>query len=450
MSIVPRLLYVDSDTTRADASAEILSTEFEFEVYTAKDMPTAITMLELHSIDCAVSEFKLTDDNGFELLSHIRSVNRYLPVILVVDDVPEAVSSEAFESGMTELVHRAEIADSYAPLVDRLHDLLAEAPDDLQKTKSPTEPLTDTAAATTTGSQLGAVSMTTEDLNPKASDKELADAVIDGVSIPNPTRSELQTLTKDQLITLVLQFSSNPDSPTISFTETDEVSPPTEEADQTTAGVATREAVSSSEASLEPPSGEDGYLSQLDLSPGTTILIQCNSQPSRKYEVHQALLGGVEESSRNVLLIRYRPLPEAQLESIATTAKRITILTIRCSQSVPKTVSAIVETIRIGRITELRRLGILTTRVVNRWEPLHSGVSVSIDPLDNLFNHKTVKDIFRFLHVLLGKLSSQGAVTQVHITQSAVDDQSSNIIKPLFDHTLVVDSQDVSLDSDPE
>jgi hypothetical protein len=165
--------------------------------------------------------------------------------------------------------------------------------------------------------------------------------------------------------------------------------------------------------------------------------------------VHQALLGAAEEGGRNILLIRYRPLSEARLESIATTAKQITILTISCTQTVPKTVSATVETIRIGRITELRRLGILATRIVNDWEPLGREMRVSIDPLDPLFNYKPVEGVFRFLHVLLGKLNSQGAVTQVHITPSAVGDQNSNILKSLFDYTLVVDSQEVTLDSDP-
>lgn len=447
MSTVSRLLYVDSDTDRAIASAKTFSTEFDFEVYTAHDIATATTTLEGNRIDCVVSEFELTDGNGLELLSHIRSVNRSLPVILVVDAVPETVESEAFESGTTEIVQRTEIVDSYDPLVDRLHDLLAQTPDGFKTTKSQTKSPTGGATSTTAASQYGTISAATEDSNTKAESKVSGNAVLDGISKPNPTRSELQTLEKDELIDLVLQLSGNPDSPTTSASEADKPSPPTEETNRTETDVTATETATTTESPSEAPSGEADYLSQLDLSPGTTIFVQCSSQPGQKDDVHQALLGGAEQSDPNILLVRYRPLPEAQLESIAATANQITVLTISCTQSVPKSIAGTVETTQIDRVAELRRLGILATRIVENWEAHDGGISVSIDPLESLFDHKTVEAIFRFLHVLLGKLSSRGAVTQVHITPSEVDGQDSNIIKPLFDQTVIVDSQDVLLDS---
>lgn len=446
MATVSRLLYVDSDTTRAGSHTESLATQFNFDVYTAEDVATASKVLETQAIDCVVSEFELTDGDGFELLSYIRSANPSLPVILIVDDVPETVDSHAFKSGMTALVHRAELADSYDPLIDRLDELLAETPDSSAEGNSLAGPLTSDAVSGTTPSQSDTISTATESPPLTAVPKGAIDAFPDGIAIAALTRSELEPLEKDQLITLVLQLAGTAES-AHSAPETSELTP-TDSIERTTPDGAPGE-IATSESSPDTSGGESDYLSQLDLDPGTTVLVQRRSQPSRKYEVQQALLGAAEEGGRNILLIRYRPLSEARLESIATTAKQITILTISCTQTVPKAVSATVETIRIGRITELRRLGILATRIVNDWEPLGREMRVSIDPLDPLFNYKPVEGVFRFLHVLLGKLNSQGAVTQVHITPSAVGDQNSNILKSLFDYTLVVDSQEVTLDSDP-
>lgn len=447
MATVSRLLYVDSDTTRAESHTEPLATQFDFDVYTAEDMATATTVLETQAIDCVVSEFELTDGDGFELLSYIRSANHTLPVILIVDDVPEAVDSNAFKSGMTALFHRAELADSYEPLIDKLDELLAETPDSSAEDNSLAGSPTSDAVSGTTPTQSDAISTATESPPLTAEPKGVIGALPDGIVTTALTRSELEPLEKDQLITLVLQLAGTAES-AHSTPETSEPTPPTDSTERPTPDGAPGK-IATSESSPDTSGGESDYLSQLDLDPGTTILVQRRSQPRRKYEVQQALLGAGEERGRNILLIRYRPLSEARLESIATTAKQITILTISCTQTVPKAVSATVETIRIGRITELRRLGILATRIVNDWEPLGREMRVSIDPLDPLFNYKPVEGVFRFLHVLLGKLNSQGAVTQVHITPSAVGDQNSNILKSLFDYTLVVDSQEVTLDSDP-
>jgi len=447
MATVSRLLYVDSDTTRADSHTKPLTTEFDFDVYTAEDVAAATAVLETQAIDCVVSEFELTDGDGFELLSYIRSANHSLPVILIVDDVPETVDSHAFKSGMTALFHRAELADSYEPLINRLNELLAETPDSSAEENSLAGPLTSDAASGTTPSQSDTKSTATESPPLTAGRKGAIDALPDGIAIAALTRSELEPLEKDQLITLVLQLAGTAES-AHSTPETSEPTPPTDSIERPTPDGVPGE-IATSESPPGTSGGESDYLSQLDLDPGTTILVQRRSQPSRKYEVHQALLGAGEEVGRNILLIRYRPLSEARLESIATTAKQITILTISCTQTVPKTVSATVETIRIGRITELRRLGILATRIINDWEPLGRKIRVSIDPLDPLFSYKTVEGVFQFLHILLGKLNSRGAVTQVHITPSAVGDQNSKILKSLFDYTVVVDSQEVTLDSDP-
>ena len=447
MATVSRLLYVDSDTTRAESHTEPLATEFDFDVYTAEDVATATTVLETQAIDCVVSEFELTDGDGFELLSYIRSANHSLPVILIVDDVPETVDSDAFESGMSALIQRAEIADSYEPLIDRLHELLAETPDSSAEGKPLAGPLTRDTVSTSTTSQVDTTPSAVEGSTLTARRKGAIDALPEGISVAALTRSELELIEKDQLITLVLQLAGTAES-AHSAPETSEPTPPTDSTERPTPDGAPGE-IATSESSPDTSGGEPDYLSQLDLSPGTAVLVQRSSQPSRKNEVHQALLEGTEESSPNILLIRYRPLPEARLESIATTAKHITILTISCTQTVPKTVSAMVETIRIGRTTELRRLGILATRIVNDWKPLDREMRVSIDPLDRLFNYKSVEAVFRFLHVLLGKFSSRGAVTQVHITTSAVGDQNSHILKSLFDYTLIVDSQEVTFDSDP-
>jgi DNA-binding NarL/FixJ family response regulator len=147
---VPRLLYINNDTHMAADRAETLSSAYELTVHTASDVSTAKAVLTSHDIDCVVSEFRLGGDDGFDLLSHVRSEHSSLPVILLIDDEPDGVARDAFNSGATDLFPRSMLELSYDPLVDRIHELTDAATSDATDDTTTSEASNDATTPETT------------------------------------------------------------------------------------------------------------------------------------------------------------------------------------------------------------------------------------------------------------------------------------------------------------
>ena len=539
---VPRLLYIDNDTHMAADRAETLSSAYELTVHTASDVSTAEAVLTSNDIDCVVSEFRLGEEDGFDLLSHVRSEHSSLPVILLIDDEPDGVARDAFNSGATDLFPRSMLELSYDPLVDRIHELTdaatsgatddtttpeaandtttpetandtttpetaddtttAEAADSsAEQTVSaasnsepePTPAPTSTAETATstdgggteavTGGSSAATDTTTTDTadrTPTESTTAAGGGKADSLSGLN--LAELRELPKDELIALLAEVIGDDDEPatesaermaeTIDTAETtgDQTAQPTPETADRSAPPTTGEPEPSV---ADPQTGDStpspgaatpdtampdadetawetatGYQRPpgLDLSPGSTVLVQCSSQDDRKHDARRDLLGVTEASDRNVLLIQYRAMKTDRLAAIAEAAQRVKVITVGCSQTVPNTVTDTVEVININNPNDVTRLGILSTKTLDDWQPLDGEVAVSLDPLDVLFRYKSVEGTFRFLHIFLGKLSAGGAVSSFFVNPSASNPQDVNTLKPLFDHILNVDAAGVDLE----
>ena len=539
---VPRLLYIDNDTHMAADRAETLSSAYELTVHTASDVSTAEAVLTSNDIDCVVSEFRLGEEDGFDLLSHVRSEHSSLPVILLIDDEPDGVARDAFNSGATDLFPRSMLELSYDPLVDRIHELTdaatsgatddtttPEAANDTTTSETandtttpetandtttpetadssaeqtvsaasnsepePTPAPTSTAEtatstdgggteAVTGGSSAAADTTTTDtaDRTPTESTTAAGGGKADSLSGLN--LAELRELPKDELIALLAEVIGDDDEPatesaermaeTIDTAETtgDQTAQPTPETADSSAPPTTGEPEPSV---ADPQTGDStpspgaatpdtampdadetawetatGYQRPpgLDLSPGSTVLVQCSSQDDRKHDARRDLLGVTEASDRNVLLIQYRAMKTDRLAAIAEAAQRVKVITVGCSQTVPNTVTDTVEVININNPNDVTRLGILSTKTLDDWQPLDGEVAVSLDPLDVLFRYKSVEGTFRFLHIFLGKLSAGGAVSSFFVNPSASNPQDVNTLKPLFDHILNVDAAGVDLE----
>lgn len=432
MASISRLLYVDSDTATATAHVAKLTADYEFEVYQAADIATAITALRTNSIDCVISEFDLGESDGFDLLSHIRSDFGSLPVVLLVDDDPSEVDSKAFTSGSTLLFPRSQIEHSLDPLVERVHDFATLS--SAASNASATTEADGTALGGSAGSSAGD-SVGDDEQSGQSGETVPFDSLIENWPNGELTRSRLEPLGKDELITLLLELQNT------AMADDERVGTTTEPSGAASTGSHPTTAESS------PVESETVYRPEtLDLSPGTKLLVQSTAQDDRKHDLHLDLLGLDDDRSHNILLIRYRPLPPEQLETIAANALRVTVISVGCHQPVPPSVRDAVETIRTTNPGDVRRLGILATRTVSKWRNLSVGIRVSIDPLHVLFNYKPVEAVFRFMHALLGKLSQRGAVTQVHVNPAAAGTQNTNTIKMLFDYLLTIDSQGVTVE----
>ena len=497
MVAVPQLLYVDGDADTAASRAETLSSEYEFEVRTASDVATAKAALDAHDIDCVISEFRLGDDDGLDLLSHVRSAHSSLPVILLIDDEPEEIARDAFSSGATDLFPRSMIELSYKPLVDRIHELTAESAEstaepsttDAEHTPDGARAAEEVAASTDGGgaeaSTPGSSATTDNTTAGSTAVDDAGDESTDELSVSDLDLDKLQSLPKDELIALLAEIIGDEDEPATESAEamaetiengdadshtstqtaaTDtagEATSPTPSAsttDSTPSGSTTpRDTTPAADTTTPEPGANDtvwetneGYQRppNLDLSPGTTTLVQCSSQDARKHDARRDLLGVTEATDRNILLIQYRAMDPDRLAAIAEDAQRVKVITVGCSQSVPNAVSDTVEVVNINNPNDVTRLGILSTKTLDDWQALDGGIAVSLDPLDVLFRYKSVEGTFRFLHIFLGKLSAGGAVSSFFVNPSASSPQDVNTLKPLFDNIMTVDDIGVDLESD--
>ena len=247
MLAVPQLLYVDDTADTAASRAETLSSDYEFEAHPASGVATAQAALESHDIDCVISEFRLGDDDGLDLLSYVRSEHGSLPVILLIDDEPEEIARDAFNSGATDLFPRSMIELSYEPLVDRIRELTTEPTAATEEMPSETNSgdanagqtrsisSTPTAAAATTGETAGAETTetttatdtsaggTTTDGNAantavgamasEDTTTSVTDSTGDDLSISDLDIDHLRALPKDELIALLAELIGDSDEP---------------------------------------------------------------------------------------------------------------------------------------------------------------------------------------------------------------------------------------------
>jgi len=174
-------------------------------------------------------------------------------------------------------------------------------------------------------------------------------------------------------------------------------------------------------------------------------LVECASQDDRKAGACDDLLGLDRVEGRNVLLIRYRRIDGDRLRRIAEDAEAVSLIMIGYRQSVPDDLRG-VETTRIADASALTRLGIVVTRAIRQWDSGTTDTVVCLDSLDVLMGYKDERSVFRFLHVLLSKLRSGGAIAHFHIDRSNDNGQNADTIKPLFDSVVTIDDDGVRIE----
>lgn len=178
----------------------------------------------------------------------------------------------------------------------------------------------------------------------------------------------------------------------------------------------------------------------LEVEAGDNVLVKCESQDDRKEAACTHLMGLEEYEAKNVLLVRYKQVDEPVLERIANAADRVKIVSIGYAQPVPERLVDAVEIIKINNPNDLTRLGIVVTGTIDDWRTAEAETVVCYDPLDVLLRYKNVQSVFRFLHIFLGRLGSEDAISHFHVDPSAEDPQEINTLKPLFDAVLSIDS----------
>jgi hypothetical protein len=82
---------------------------------------------------------------------------------------------------------------------------------------------------------------------------------------------------------------------------------------------------------------------------------------------------------------------------------------------------------------DLTGLGLQTTEFLSAWEDGDRPIAVCFHSLTTLLQYVETQQVFRFLHVLTGRVGAVDARAHYHIDPSAHDERTINTLKPLFD-----------------
>jgi len=145
-------------------------------------------------------------------------------------------------------------------------------------------------------------------------------------------------------------------------------------------------------------------------------------------------------------LIRYRQIGSDRLRRIAENAEDVHLISIGYRQTIPDALDDLVEMTRISNPSELTRLGIVMTRVIENWDAESLDTVICVDSLNVLMGYTDERSVFRFLHVLLSKLRSANAISHFHIEPSGGGTQSADTLKPLFDSVITIDDDGVHIE----
>lgn len=82
---------------------------------------------------------------------------------------------------------------------------------------------------------------------------------------------------------------------------------------------------------------------------------------------------------------------------------------------------------------DLTRLGIAITDTLSEWDDDGNQVVACFHSLTPLLQYVDVRRLFRFLHVLVGRLAQGGAVAHFHMDPTAHEEETLRTLEPLFD-----------------
>nr|WP_197409660.1 hypothetical protein [Haloferax profundi] len=100
-----------------------------------------------------------------------------------------------------------------------------------------------------------------------------------------------------------------------------------------------------------------------------------------------------------------------------------------------------VDVLRVSKPSDLRRIGILTTKVLTRWDNAGVPISVCFQSISNLLDAVTdTQRVFRFLHILHGRIRAADAHAYFYFDSTRHDEQTTRTFYSLFDSVLEFDA----------
>jgi DNA-binding NtrC family response regulator len=107
-----KILIVDDETDQLKRMAEILEAAFpDYEILTAASLAQAKAKIEaVRAVSLVVTDYKLTDGTGYELLRHCNEVLTNTPVIIITaygqDESEEVKAALSFQKGAFDFINK--------------------------------------------------------------------------------------------------------------------------------------------------------------------------------------------------------------------------------------------------------------------------------------------------------------------------------------------------------
>lgn len=114
------ILVVDDDLDLLDLMREELSQHFT-EVITAQDGPSALTILKKSNIDCILTDYRMPDMNGLELIKILAEKYPKIPVLLITGNGQNPEVLKAVDEGCFDFIEKP---FHFGALVNRIRNSL--------------------------------------------------------------------------------------------------------------------------------------------------------------------------------------------------------------------------------------------------------------------------------------------------------------------------------------
>lgn len=190
-----------------------------------------------------------------------------------------------------------------------------------------------------------------------------------------------------------------------------------------------------------------------DLQPSSSVLLLTEAQSQHDDDACMDLLSVTNPQQENVLSITVTQsandrlkLWQKHIETLPAKATIISVGEITRSAAAGSTGSMQLSPgVRIETVKnpgDLTGLGITITEQLKEFMQDDNQVVVCFHSLTPLLQYAELTRVFRFLHVLIGRLNSMNAVTHFHMDPSAHDQQTINTLTQLFDAVIDRDRND--------
>ncbi|SDX06684.1 GAF sensor hybrid histidine kinase [Haloarcula vallismortis] len=121
------MLHVDDEPDFLDVATGILEQQSSnLTVITATSAAEALDRLATASVDCIISDYRMPEKDGIELLKAIREEHPDLPFILFTGAGSEAVASDAIAAGATDYLRKGHGTDRYELLANRIENAVEQ------------------------------------------------------------------------------------------------------------------------------------------------------------------------------------------------------------------------------------------------------------------------------------------------------------------------------------